>query len=71
MPNKKKKAAKVHLAQTPTGYLVTGLLMWIVGYLLLILALESGNLIQWLGVLLAFTWGLFRIVEGLYKHIKQ
>lgn len=70
---KSKPTAKtaVHPVQTPGGYVVTGLLMWLVGYLLSLLAVDSGSLLQWAGVLVAFVWGFIRIVEGLYKFIKK
>jgi uncharacterized membrane protein len=68
---KQTKKASVHPAQTAGGYVVTGLLMWLVGYLLSLLAVDSGSLLQWLGVLVAFGWGFVRIVEGLYKFIKK
>jgi len=65
------KSARLHPAQTPSGYLMTGLLMWLAGYLLLSLALESGNLLQWLGVFLAFIWGAIRMGEGFFKLSKR
>lgn len=66
-----KKKTQVHPAQTPGGYIVTGLIMWLVGYMLAILAIDSGSLLQWLGVIVAFVWGLVRIVEGTYQFIKK
>jgi uncharacterized membrane protein len=71
MPAKKKAAKKVHPVQTPGGYIVTGLIMWVVGYMLAILAIDSGSLLQWLGVLIAFGWGLVRIVEGTYQFFMK
>lgn len=70
-PAKKAKQKKLHPAQTPGGYMVTGLIMWVVGYLLTILAIDSGSLLQWLGVLVAFIWGFVRITEGTYQFIKK
>ena len=65
------KKTKLHPAQTPAGFLVTGLLMWFVGYLLMTVAVQSGSLLQWLGVFLALSWGLIRVGEGLYKLLKK
>ena len=45
--------------------------MWLVGYLLAMLAIDSGSLLQWLGVLVALVWGFIRIVEGLYQFVKK
>lgn len=67
----KKKQTKVHPAQTPHGYIVTGLIMWLVGYLLFILAVDSGSLLQWLGVLVAGIWGAVRIIEGTYQFFTK
>jgi len=67
----KKTAKKLHPAQTPGGYIITGLIMWLVGYLLSILAIDSGSLLQWLGVFVALGWGFVRILEGTYQFIKK
>ncbi len=71
MPSKKSTKNRQHPMQTPVGYFVAGLIMWLVGYLLSILAVDSGSLLQWLGVLIALIWGLVRIIEGLYRLIKK
>lgn len=70
-PKKKTKSAKVHPAMTPLGYLVTGLAMWLMAYLIAILALQSGSLFQWLAALVALIWGLVRILEGIHKAFKR
>jgi uncharacterized membrane protein len=68
---KKTAQPKLHPVQTPGGYVVTGLIMWLIGYMLAILAIDSGSLLQWLGVLVALVWGFIRIVEGTYKFITK
>jgi hypothetical protein len=68
---KKSVVTKPHPAQTPAGYVITGLIMWLVGYLLFILAVDSGSLLEWLGVLIAAGWGFIRVSEGLYKLISK
>ena len=68
---KKKTTKRVHPAQTPAGYVITGLLMWVVGYLLFILAVDSGSYLQWAGVFTALVWGFVRVIEGSYQYIKQ
>lgn len=68
---RKTKKQSIHPAQTPGGYVVTGLIMWLVAYLLSILAVDSGSLLQWLAVLVALVWGSVRIVEGSYQFIKK
>lgn len=69
--SKKTSPKKLHPVQTPGGYVATGLIMWLVGYLLALLAIDSGSLLQWLGVLVALVWGFIRIVEGTYKFMKK
>jgi len=66
-----KKQTKIHPAQTPGGFIVTGLLMWLIGYLLFLLAVDSGSLLQWFGVLVALVWGFIRITEGTYRFFTQ
>lgn len=67
----KKQQTKIHPAQTPGGYVVTGLIMWLIGYLLFLLAVDSGSLLQWLGVLVAIVWGSVRIIEGTYQFFAK
>jgi len=68
---KAKKNAKVHPVMTPAGYVLTGLVMWLMAYLLVMLAVDSGSLLQWLGALVALVWGLVRILEGVHKAFKK
>ncbi len=68
MVQKKKNNRKsLHPAQTPFGYVITGLIMWLVGYLLSILAVDSGSLLQWAGVMVAAAWGTVRVFQGLIR----
>lgn len=72
MPKGRKATSQsVHPAQTPGGFVVTGLIMWAVAYLLMLLAIDSGSLIQWFGTLVAILWGGVRITEGVYKFFKS
>lgn len=69
----KKKLQKqpVHPAQTPGGYVVTGLIMWVIGYMLSVLAVDSGSLLQLAGTAIAFIWGSVRIIQGIVRAISD
>lgn len=58
-------------AQTPLGYIITGFIMWIVGYALFVLATDSGSLIQWLLTIIAWIWGVVRIAQGIRARLKS
>ena len=68
---KKFKKQPVHPAQTPSGYIITGLIMWIIGYLLSVLAVDSGSLLQWAGTAIAFIWGSVRVIQGIVKALSD
>ncbi len=57
--------------QTPVAYLITGLAMWLVAYILLLLATDSGSNLEWLGFFVAFSWGMVRIIQGLQRYLKK
>jgi len=68
MSNKqsKRNGYRVFLA-TPLGYLVSALVIWGVGFLLLLIAIRSGSLIEWLGVIIALIWGTSRLITAAKK----
>jgi len=69
MPQAKKGKKKTrHPAQTPVGYIVTGVIMWVIGYVLFVLATDSASMLQWAGTLVAFAWGGVRIVQGIRRY---
>jgi hypothetical protein len=57
--------------QTPLAYLITGLAMWLVAYVLLLLATDSGSNLEWLGFFVGFVWGMVRIIQGLQRYLKK
>jgi len=59
------------LLQTPFAYLITGLAMWVVAYVLLLLATDSGSNLEWLGFFVSFVWGMVRIIQGLQRYLKK
>lgn len=58
-------------AMSPVGYITTGLIMWILGYALGSLAIDSGSNLQWLGTIIAAVWGLARIIQGVRLAAKK
>ncbi len=68
---KKLQKQSVHPAQTPGGYIITGLIMWAIGYLLSILAVDSGSLLQWAGTAMAFIWGSVRVIQGVVRALSD
>lgn len=74
MAKKKNKTPQHQLlefVQTPAGYTVTGLVLWVVGYYLLFVAIDSGSLLMWLATLVAFGWGLRRIIQAALLKFKK
>jgi len=70
---KSKKKFKINekSMQTPIAYLLTGLAMWLVAYILLLLATDSGSNLEWLGFFVGFSWGMVRIIQGLQRYLKK
>ncbi len=56
---------------TPQAYLVTGLVMWLIGYVLFLLATDTASTIQWLGFFVAIVWGAIRIIQSINLFLKK
>lgn len=72
--NQKDRLTKSRLhrqASSPAGYITTGLIMWVLGYILGSLAIDSGSILQWIGTIIAFAWGLVRIIQGVFMATKR
>jgi uncharacterized membrane protein len=57
--------------QQPAGYFLTAVVLWIVGYILFSLAVDSGSILQWVGTLVAVIWGLGRFLQGVKRLIRR
>jgi hypothetical protein len=57
--------------RTPQAYLVTGLVMWLIGYILFLLATDSASTLQWLGFFIAVIWGAIRICQSAVLFFKK
>lgn len=67
---KKSTAKQTSILQKPMGYLLSALVIYGVGYLLFFQALDSGSLLQWLGLLIAIVLGSIRLVQGVILGLK-
>lgn len=57
--------------RTPQAYLVTGLVMWLIGYVLFLLATDSASTLQWIGFFVAIVWGAIRICQSAIFFFKK
>ena len=48
----------------PLVYIGIGVLVWIVGYAVLLTAIDSGSIVHWVAVIVALFWGGQRIIKG-------
>ena len=82
MPNKsaksipkRKKITKQQRAfrfyDSATGHVVLAAIIWIIGFNLFILAVDSGSLLQWGGVVVSVVWGLYHLVEATKLFVKK
>lgn len=67
----KKKSNYSNNFRTPRAYLATGVIMWIVGYVLFLLATDSASTLQWIGFFVAVIWGAIRIVQSVFMQINS
>ncbi|HMS23347.1 MAG TPA: hypothetical protein PKB09_00885 [Candidatus Saccharibacteria bacterium] len=70
MTSTKKRINPDHF-RTPQAYLATGLVMWLISYILFLLATDSGNTLQWLGFFVAVVWGGIRICQSVVFYLKK
>lgn len=69
----KNQPAKIDFGffRRPAGYFFTTAALWVVGYILASLAIDSGSLLQWGTAVLALGWGLVRLIQGIILSIKK
>lgn len=53
------------------GHLVLLAIIWVIGFNLFLLAVDSGSLLQWGGVLVCLFWGFYHLIESLMLFIKK
>lgn len=53
------------------GHLVLAAIIWTIGFNLFLLAVDSGSLLQWGGVIISLVWGLYHLIEATRLFIKK
>lgn len=53
------------------GHLVLAVIIWVIGFNLLLLATDSGSLLQWAGVGVSLVWGLYHLYETIKLYVKK
>lgn len=66
---KEKKAFRFF--NTVAGNLVLAALIWFIGFNLLVLASDTGSLLQWGGVVICLFWGLSYLLHAITMFIKK
>lgn len=57
--------------QSPAGYGLTGVLLLAMAYYLFILATDTGSLLVYLAMIIAFGWGVHRVIDGIKLFVKK
>lgn len=60
---KQQKAFRFY--RTAWGHVVLAAMIWVIGFNLLLLATDTGSLLQWGGVLVSLFWGLYHLALAL------
>lgn len=63
-----KTSKKQEFIQSPAGYAVTGLVLWVLSYIFASMAIDTGSLLLWLATVVAFGWGIHRFVDAIKKR---
>jgi len=53
------------------GHFVLAAIIWVIGFNLLLLATDTGSLLQWGGVIICLFWGLYHFVWALNLFVKK
>lgn len=53
------------------GHLILSVIIWVIGFNLFLLAVDSGSLLQWGGVVISLIWGLYHLVEATKLFVKK
>lgn len=66
---KEQKAFRFY--DTALGHLVLLVIIWVIGFNLFLLAIDSGSLLQWCGVIISLVWGFYHLIEATKLFIKK
>ena len=53
------------------GHLVLSAIIWVIGFNLFLLAVDSGSFLQWGGVIISLVWGLYHLIEAAKLFVKK
>lgn len=67
--NKEKRAFRFY--NTAAGHLVLAAIIWFIGFNLLLLATDTGSLLQWGGVVISLFWGLSHLFIAGQMFVKK
>jgi F0F1-type ATP synthase membrane subunit a len=67
--SKEQKAFRFY--NTAAGHLVLAVIIWFVGFNLLLLATDTGSLLQWGGVVISLVWGLYHFSMSVQMFVKK
>lgn len=66
MPKKKltKEQRAFRFYDSARGHLVLAIIIWFIGFNLGLLAIDTGSLLQWGGVIVSLFWGAHHVVQA-------
>lgn len=56
---------------TAWGHVVLAAIIWVIGFNLFLLAVDSGSLLEWGGVIISLFWGLYHLIRATRMFIKK
>ena len=66
---KQQKAFKFY--DSAPGHLVLTLIIWFIGFNLLLLAIDTGSLLQWGAVIVSLLWGMHHLIQSIKLTYKK
>lgn len=56
---------------TATGHLVLMLIIWVIGYVLFWVAVDTGSILQWTGVVICLSGGTYHLIKAISGLLKK
>ncbi len=66
---KEQKAFKFY--DSARGHLILALIIWFIGFNILILAIDSGSLVQWGAVVVSLIWGGHHLTQSIKIFLQK
>mgnify|MGYP001447572191 CR=1 FL=1 len=67
--SKEQKAFKFY--DSARGHLILALIIWFIGFNILILAIDSGSMLQWGAVVVSLIWGGHHLTQSIKIFLQQ